>query len=49
MLPNDNLCETVDSSPVARTLLDILALIEVDAATSPAEDLEETVVPHGGE
>lgn len=49
MSPNDYPCEMVDAPAASSTLLSIVALIERDAAASPAEYLEETVVPHGGE
>lgn len=36
-------------SPPVRELLDVLADIQIDAATQPARYLNESEVPYGGE
>jgi hypothetical protein len=52
MLPNELPTELADptaTETMPPALVDVLALIAGDSDSAPAEYLDESVVPHGGE
>jgi hypothetical protein len=48
-LPTELAAPTATTEAMPPTLVDVLALIAGDSDSAPAEYLDESVVPHGGE